>query len=94
MLDMELTYSCMEGTREGVVILRLSGPYTLNNMFLLQHELSRARRHHELPRSNPGAGHKLFLAGVNERLRALMEMTRVDSLLNIRGLVEAEETSA
>lgn len=114
MSDKELTYSRIDGAREGVVILRLSGPFTLNNMFAFQDELRSLKppclimdlagvpymdsaglgvimNYHVAAQ---GAGRKLLLAEVNDRLRALMEMTRVDAILNIRGSVEAAEASA
>ena len=35
-----------------------------------------------------GAGRKFFLTGVNDRVRALLEMTKVDSVLRIYDSVE------
>lgn len=114
MSDKELTYSCTEGAKEGVVILRLSGPFTLNNMFPLQGELRTLRPPclimdlTEVPYMDSagmgvimnyhvaaqGEGHKFFVVGVSDRLRAVLEMTRVDTILNIRDSVEAAEASA
>jgi len=39
-------------------------------------------------------GRKLILAGVNDRVKALMEMTKVDAVLSIFPSVEAAETAA
>jgi anti-anti-sigma factor len=39
-------------------------------------------------------GRKVLLANVNDRLRALFEMTRVDSILHVAGSVEAAEGEA
>jgi anti-anti-sigma factor len=41
--------------------------------------------------SSQGAGRKLVLAGVNERVRSLMEMTKVDSVLQTADSVEAAQ---
>jgi anti-sigma B factor antagonist len=41
--------------------------------------------------SAAGAGRKLLLAGLNERLRALVEMTKVDTILTICDSVAAAE---
>lgn len=39
MLEQELSYTVIDGAREGVVVLALDGPFTLGNMFKLQSEL-------------------------------------------------------
>jgi anti-sigma B factor antagonist len=44
--------------------------------------------------SAQGNGRKLLLVGVNERLRALLEMTKVDSVLRICDSVEAAQSQA
>lgn len=44
--------------------------------------------------SAQGHNRKFFLAGVNERVHALMEMTKVDSVLKTVDNVEAAETQA
>jgi anti-anti-sigma factor len=41
-----------------------------------------------------GAGRKLLLVGVNDRVRALLEMTKVDSVLRMFDSVEAAEAAA
>lgn len=44
--------------------------------------------------SSQGEGRKYFLVGVNDRVRALLEMTKVDSVLRICDTVEAAEALA
>jgi anti-anti-sigma factor len=44
--------------------------------------------------SAENGGRKLILAGVNDRLLSLLEMTRVDTVLDIRDSVEAAEAAA
>src|SRR5215471_9153827 len=39
MPDQPLTYTTANGAKEGTVILTLSGPFTLGNIFALQNEL-------------------------------------------------------
>lgn len=39
-----------------------------------------------------GEGRKYFLAGVNDRVRALLEMTKVDAVLKMYDTVEAAES--
>jgi anti-sigma B factor antagonist len=41
-----------------------------------------------------GAGRKFLLAGVNDRIRSLLEMTKVDSLLRMYDSVEAAQAQA
>jgi anti-anti-sigma factor len=41
-----------------------------------------------------GAGRKFLLVGVNERVRSLLEMTKVDSLLRMYDSVEAAQAQA
>jgi anti-anti-sigma factor len=44
--------------------------------------------------SAQGAGRKLILSGVNERVKALIEMTRVDTILKIADSIEAAQALA
>jgi anti-anti-sigma factor len=44
--------------------------------------------------SAQGAGRKFFLAGVSDRLRALLEMTKVDGVLRVCDTVEAAQALA
>jgi anti-anti-sigma factor len=39
-----------------------------------------------------GAGRKFFVVGVNDRIRALLEMTKVDAVLRLCDTIEAAET--
>jgi anti-anti-sigma factor len=41
-----------------------------------------------------GAGRKFFLAGVNDRVRALLEMTKVDAVLKMYDTVESAQAIA
>jgi anti-anti-sigma regulatory factor len=44
--------------------------------------------------SAQSAGRKLLLAGVNERVHSLFEMTKVDSVLHAYNTVEAAQAEA
>ena len=44
--------------------------------------------------SAQSAGRKFFLVGVNDRLRALLEMTKVDSILRVCDTVETAQALA
>jgi anti-anti-sigma factor len=44
--------------------------------------------------SAQGGGRKLFVTGVNDRVRALLEMTKVDAVLQIYDSVEAAQALA
>jgi anti-anti-sigma factor len=44
--------------------------------------------------SAQSGGRKFFLAGVNDRLRALMEMTKVDAVLTVFDSVETAQAQA
>ena len=44
--------------------------------------------------SAQGAGRKFFLTGVSDRLRALLEMTKVDGVLRVCDTVEAAQALA
>ena len=44
--------------------------------------------------SAQSGGRKLLLAGVNDRVRALLEMTKVDSVLRLCDTVEAAQSQA
>lgn len=102
-------YSTEPGPGEDVLILKLTGPLTLRNVFGFQDEL-RAMRPAVLivdltdPPYMDSAGlgllinqyvsaengrRKLLLAGVNHRIEALLELTKVKSVLSIYPTVEA-----
>jgi anti-sigma B factor antagonist len=44
--------------------------------------------------SAQGAGRKFILSGVNERVKALMEMTKVDAVLKFADSIEAAQAQA
>ncbi len=114
MLENELTYTTSDGAKEGTVIMKLEGPFTLSNMFQLQNDL-RGLKPACLIMDMTGvpymdsaglgvvmnyfvaaqtAGRKLLLVAVNERVRALFEMTKVDSVLRTFDSVDAAQASA
>lgn len=101
MRELPLTVTAAPGSGEGVTILVLHGPLTLQNSFDFQHDLEQHK-----PRvlildltdspymdsaglgllmnyyvSAQKNGRKLLLAGTNERINALLQMTKVDLLL-------------
>lgn len=114
MLEKELSYTTVDGAKEGTVILRLAGPFTLANIFQLQDELRTMKPGclimdlAEVPYmdsaglgvimnyyvSAQNGGHKFFLTTVNERIRALLDMTKVNAVLHICDSVEAAQTLA
>lgn len=109
MLDKELSYTVSDGAKEGTVILKLEGPFTLSNMFQLQADL-RTMTPPCLIMDLAGVpymdsaglgvimnyfvsaqkgGRKFFLTGVDNRVRALLEMTKVDTILRLCNSIEA-----
>jgi anti-sigma B factor antagonist len=114
MSDQPLTYTISDGAQEGVVVIAISGPFTLGNIFTLQNELRTLKPPclimdlNEVPFmdsaglgvvmnyyvSAQGSNRKFFLVGVNDRLKALMEMTRVDGVLKIYDSLDAAEAHA
>jgi anti-anti-sigma factor len=111
MPEQELSYSIASGAKEDTVILHLTGPFTLTNMFQLQSEL-RSLKPARLIMDIAGVpymdsaglgvimnyyvsaqnnGRRFYVCGMNERVRALLEMTKVDSVLHLRDSVEAAE---
>ena len=109
-----MSYSFSDSSRPGITILRLEGPFILNNMFQLQAEM----RSLKLPClimdlsavpfmdsaglgvimnsfvSAQSGGRKFFLVGVNDRIKALLEMTKVDAVLQMADSVDAAEARA
>jgi anti-sigma B factor antagonist len=99
--DAPLNYSRAAGGREGLVVIKLTGPLTLKNIFAIQKDLMvdppqltifdltdvpfmdsagigvlinyyvSAEKH----------GRRMALAGVNQRIDALLELTKVRNLL-------------
>jgi anti-sigma B factor antagonist len=114
MRDEPLVYTITPGTREGAVVIKLSGPLTLSNMFAFQGEIRAiqpAVAIFDLTESEymdsaglgvlvnfytsaASHGRKMALAGVNERIEALLEMTRVKSLLRVFPTVTEAEAAA
>jgi anti-anti-sigma factor len=112
MLDKELSYTTTDGEKEGTVILRLAGPFTLGNIFQLQNELRTMKPAclimdlTEVPYMDSAAlgvimnyfvsaqhgGRKFFLTAVNERVRALLEMTKVDAVLHTTDSVQTAQS--
>ena len=108
MNDAPLTYSSSQIERPGVVVMKLTGPLTLQNIFAFQSELATNRppkmvfdlsgvtymdsagigvliNYYVSAEKN---GRKMALAGANERIRALLELTKVRNLLRSFGTVE------
>jgi anti-sigma B factor antagonist len=111
MLEQDFSYSIANGAKDDTLILHLTGPFTLGNMFQLQSEL-RALKPSVLIMNLEGVpymdsaglgvimnyyvsaqnhGRKFYLCGVNQRVRALLELTKVDSVLHLSESVEAAE---
>lgn len=109
-----MTYTITEGTREGTVVIKLTGPLTLTNMFAFQAELHALHspvtifdlsESEYMDSAGLGVlvnfytsaaknGRKMALAGVNERIEALLDMTHVKALLRVYPTVaEAEAAS-
>jgi anti-sigma B factor antagonist len=108
MNDAPLTYSSNEIERPGVVVLKITGPLTLRNMFELQNELATNRppmmifdlssvpymdsagigvliNYYVAAEKN---GRRMALAGANERVEALLVLTKVQKLLRNFGTVD------
>jgi anti-sigma B factor antagonist len=113
MRDEALTYRISEGSKAGTVIVKLSGPLVLSNLFALQDEV-RAMQNpltiFDLSESDymdsaglgvlvnfyvsaEKNGRKMALAGANERVEALLEMTHVKTLLRVFATVNAAEAA-
>jgi anti-anti-sigma factor len=108
MNDAPLTYSSSEMERPGLVVMKLAGPLTLQNMFEFQSELA----NNKPPMmvfdltgvpymdsagigvlinyyvSAERTGRRMALAGANERIDALLVLTKVQRLLHSFGTVE------
>ncbi|HMH15036.1 MAG TPA: STAS domain-containing protein [Edaphobacter sp.] len=101
MNDAPLSYSSNEIGRPGVVVMTLSGPLTLRNMFEFQNELATNKPPmmvfdlSGVPYMDSAGigvlinyyvaaekhGRRMALAGANERISALLELTKVQNLL-------------
>jgi len=114
MRDEPLTYRISEGSKAGTVIVKLSGPLVLSNLFALQDELRTMKQpatifdlseSEYMDSAGLGVlvnfyvsaeknGRKMALAGVNERIEALLEMTHVKTLLRVFATVNEAEAAA
>jgi anti-anti-sigma factor len=114
MSDQLFTYTTANGAKEGTVVLTLSGPLILSNIFSLQSDL-RAMKPDclimdltDVPfMDSAGLGvimnyyvsaetgnRRFFLVNPTERVNALMEMTKVDSVLKVFPTLEAALSNA
>jgi len=114
MRDEPLTVTVAQGRGEGVTILLLKGPLTLQNTFEFQQDLAQHKPAvliidlTESPYMDSAGlgllmncyvsaeknGRKLLLAGVNERINALLQTTKVHLILkNYPTAVEAEASA-
>ena len=109
-----LSYAVSDGSKAGVSILTLNGPFILGNMFEVQ-QVIRTLAPERLIIDLSGVpymdsaglgvlmnafvsaqthGRRLILTGVSQRIRALLEMTKVDTLLKICDSIEQAEALA
>ena len=114
MRDEPLVYTITDGTRRDTVIIKLTGPLTLTNLFTFQGELRSIQSRltiFDLSESEymdsaglgvmvnfytsaTNKGRKMALAGVNNRIEALLDMTHVKALLGFYPTVAEAEASA
>ncbi|HEY3988091.1 MAG TPA: STAS domain-containing protein [Acidobacteriaceae bacterium] len=111
MRELPLTVTAAPGSGEGITVLALHGPLTLQNSFEFQSDLAQHKPAvliidlTDSPYMDSAGlgllmncyvsaeknGRKLLLAGVNERIHALLQMTKVDRILkNYATVAEAE----
>lgn len=111
MRDDPLVMTANPGQHEGVTILSLTGPLTLQNMFGFQQEIQQHKPQlliFDLSHSNymdsaglgslmncyvaaEKNGRTVLLAGANDRIQALLETTKVNTILrNYPTAAEAE----
>jgi anti-anti-sigma factor len=113
MRDSALTYSSNQGARDGIVVMTLVGPLTLQNIFTFQKDVAvdppqmmifDLSQVEYMDSAGIGVlinyyvsgqrhGRRMALVGVNHRLDALLEMTKVKELLKSYPTVEAAEAS-
>jgi len=111
MLEQDFSYSIANGAKDDTLILHLTGPFTLGNIFQIQSELRTLKpavlimNLEDVPFMDSAGlgvimnyyvsaqnhGRKFYLCGVNERVKALLELTKVDSVLHLSESVEAAE---
>jgi anti-anti-sigma factor len=111
MRDEPLTVTAAPGNGEGITVLQLKGPLTLQNTFEFQHDLAQHKpavliidltQSPYMDSAGLGLlmncyvsaeknGRTLLLAGANERLQALLQMTKVHLILkNYPTVADAE----
>jgi anti-anti-sigma factor len=103
MNDAPLTYSRATGGREGLVVIKLTGPLTVKNIFEFQKDLAVNPPQltifdlSDVPYMDSAGigvlinyyvsaeknGRRVALAGANDRIDALLELTKVRALLRI-----------
>lgn len=113
MQDRELSFSSVNGAKDGVLIVALNGPLLLGNMFDFQSALRELKPPclildlSNVPyMDSAGLGvlmnyyvsaqnnhRELLIVGVGERIKALLEMTKVDKILRLYPSLEAAETA-
>jgi anti-sigma B factor antagonist len=109
-----MTFTQRSGSRDGIEILSLSGPFTLGNMFQLQRALQELKPPYlvfdiaQVPYMDSAGlgllvnfyvaaqkgGRRMAVVGASQRIMALLEMTKVDSLLKLYPTVEAAEAAS
>jgi anti-sigma B factor antagonist len=114
MPDASMTFTQRPGSRDGIEILSISGPFTLGNMFQLQRALQELHPPYlifdlsQVPYMDSAGlgllvnfyvaaqknGRKMAVVGASQRIMALFEMTKVDSLLKLYPTVEAAEAAS
>lgn len=114
MPDQLLTYTTTNGAKESTVVLTLSGPLTLSNIFSLQSDLRILKPEclimdlTQVPYmdsaglgvimnyyvSAENSNRRFFLVGPTERVKALIEMTKVDTVLKVFDTLEGAESHA
>jgi anti-sigma B factor antagonist len=112
MPDQPFTYTTTNGTKDGSVILTLTGPFTLGNMFSIQNDLRSLKPECLIMDltgvpfmdsaglgvimnyyvSAENSNRRFFLVNPSERVKALIEMTKVDSVLKVFDTLEAAQS--
>jgi anti-sigma B factor antagonist len=114
MPDAPMTFTQRPGSRDGIAILSLSGPFTLGNIFEFQRSLHDMQPQYlifdiaQVPYMDSAGlgllvnfyvaaqkhGRRMAVVGATQRIMALFEMTKVDSLLKLYPTVEDAENIA
>jgi anti-sigma B factor antagonist len=113
MRDDPMTYTITPGAVNDSLVIKLSGPFTISNMFALQAELRTIQPTlaiFDLSESEymdsaavgtlinfyvsaEKAGRRMALAGVNERVEALLDLLHVKPLLRVFPDLKAAEAA-